>query len=121
MSGPARVRVALVGLGWAGRQIWLPRLHEHERYTVTAVVDPDPAARAAAGAPAAHATVDELDPATVDLAVVAVPNHLHAPVAARLLSNGLPVFLEKPGCRGGAEADRRAGAGRAGGAVVQAG
>ncbi|WP_433153598.1 Gfo/Idh/MocA family protein [Actinomadura nitritigenes] len=121
MSGPARVRVALVGLGWAGRRIWLPRLHEHERHTVTAVVDPDPAARAAAGAPVALATVDELDPATVDLAVVAVPNHLHAPVATRLLSKGVPVFLEKPVCLSVAEADRLEEAELAGGAVLLAG
>ncbi|MBW8481274.1 Gfo/Idh/MocA family protein [Actinomadura parmotrematis] len=119
--GAARLRVALVGLGWAGRQIWLPRLHEHPRYTVAAVVDPDPAARAAAGAPAAHASVEELDPAALDLAVVAVPNHLHGPVAARLLARGVPVFLEKPVCLSVAEADQLAAAEREGGAVLLAG
>ncbi|XVQ06661.1 Gfo/Idh/MocA family protein [Spirillospora sp. CA-255316] len=125
--GPGGVRVALVGLGWAGRSIWLPRLNEHERYTVTAVIDPDPAARAAAAArvaapaPAALGTVEELDPGTVDLAVVAVPNHLHSPIAARLLSRGVPVFLEKPVCLSVAEADRLAEAEREGGAVLLAG
>jgi oxidoreductase len=121
MTGPARLRVALVGLGWAGRRIWLPRLHEHERYTVTAVVDPDPAARAAADAPIALAAVEELDPATVDVAVVAAPNHLHASVAARLLARGVPVFLEKPVCLSVAEADRLAAAELTGGAVLLAG
>ncbi|MBT2210142.1 Gfo/Idh/MocA family protein [Actinomadura sp. NEAU-AAG7] len=117
----ARLRVALVGLGWAGRRIWLPRLHEHERYTVTAVVDPDADARAAAGAPVAVASVEDLDPALVDLAVVAVPNHLHSPVAARLLARGVPVFVEKPVCLSVAEADRLAAAEREGGAVLLAG
>ncbi|MFD0691928.1 Gfo/Idh/MocA family protein [Actinomadura fibrosa] len=120
MSG-ARIRVALVGLGWAGRRIWLPRLREDPRYTVAAVVDPDPASRAAAGAPVALASVAELDPAAVDLAVVAVPNHLHSSVAEELLAGGVPVFLEKPVCLSVAEADRLAAAERAGGAVLLAG
>ncbi|WP_374122014.1 Gfo/Idh/MocA family protein [Frankia sp. AiPa1] len=47
MGASAPVRVAVVGLGWAGRSIWLPRLREHPRFVVTAVVDPDPAARSA--------------------------------------------------------------------------
>ncbi|WP_131742555.1 Gfo/Idh/MocA family protein [Actinomadura roseirufa] len=123
MSGPGgeRLRVALVGLGWAGRRIWLPRLSEHEKYEVAAVVDPDPAARAEAGAPLALASVEDLDPGAVDLAVVAVPNHLHSAVAARLLARGVPVFLEKPVCLSVAEADRLAAAEREGGAVLLAG
>ncbi|GLX11613.1 Gfo/Idh/MocA family oxidoreductase [Microbispora sp. NBRC 16548] len=126
-GGAGNVRVALVGLGWAGREIWLPRLEGHERYTVTAVVDPDPAARAAVAgrlggaAPPASASVEELDPDALDLAVVAVPNHLHAPVAARLLARGVPVFLEKPVCLSVEEADRLAAAEREGGAVLLAG
>jgi oxidoreductase len=117
----ACLRVALIGLGWAGRRIWLPRLREHERYTVTAAVDPDPAARASAGVPVTAASVEELDPATVDLAVVAVPNHLHSPVAVELLTRGVPVFVEKPVCLSVAEADRLAAAEREGGAVLLAG
>ena len=128
-GGPDLVRVALVGLGWAGRSIWLPRLNEHPRYRVAALVDPDPAARAtavsrmgvAAPEPASLATVEDLDPGAVDLAVVAVPNHLHSPVAVRLLSRGVPVFLEKPVCLSVAEADRLAEAEREGGAVLLAG
>ncbi|RKN07433.1 gfo/Idh/MocA family oxidoreductase [Streptomyces radicis] len=117
--------MALVGLGWAGRSIWLPRLREHPAYTVTAVADPDPAARAAAVAAHAGARalagVAELTPEVADLAVVAVPNHLHAPVAAELLGRGIPVFVEKPVCLTSAEADLLAAAERAGGAVLLAG
>ncbi|RBM12344.1 oxidoreductase [Streptomyces sp. PT12] len=117
--------MALVGLGWAGRSIWLPRLREHPAYTVTAVADPDPAARAAAVAEHAGARtlagVAQLGPGVADLAVVAVPNHLHAPVAEELLGRGIPVFVEKPVCLTPAEADRLAAAERAGGAVLLAG
>ena len=47
VGGVVRLRVALVGLGWAARSIWLPRLREHADLVVAAVVDPDAAARAA--------------------------------------------------------------------------
>lgn len=140
----APLRVAVVGLGWAGRSIWLPRLREHPRFAVTAVVDPDPAARAAVAtdlAPAGQETdaaggasgsaelavfadVDELaaaGPARPDLAVVAVPNNRHADIAERLLAAGIPVFLEKPVCLSSAEADRLAAAEQAGDATLLAG
>lgn len=119
------VRVAVVGLGWAGRELWLPRLSGHTDFEVVAVVDPEPAARAAfgeahGGVPA-HPTVDALTPGTVDLAVVAVPNHLHADVAATLLGRGVSVFLEKPVCLTSKEADTLAAAERDGGGMLLAG
>lgn len=111
-------RVAVVGLGWAGRSIWLPRLHRHPAFEVVAAVDSDPAVRGAVAAEfpglAAHT-------AGVDLAVVAVPNHLHHDVARSLLRTGVPVFVEKPVCLSVAEADSLATTERAGGAVLLAG
>ncbi|WP_405095191.1 Gfo/Idh/MocA family protein [Micromonospora sp. NBC_01412] len=119
------VRVAVAGLGWAGREIWLPRLAAHPALEVTALVDPQPALRDRArdthGVPFAYADVDDLPAGAVDLVVVAVPNHLHATVAARLLRRGVPVFLEKPVCLTSAEAELLADAERAGGAVLLAG
>lgn len=121
--GGGPVRVALVGLGWAGRTIWRPRLDTHPGYTVTALVEPDRATREAAAAEGAavFADADSLIPGQVDLAVVAVPNHLHAPVAAGLLRRGIPVFLEKPVCLNAAEADLLATAEREGDTVLLAG
>ncbi|MFD4320234.1 Gfo/Idh/MocA family protein [Streptomyces sp. NPDC058548] len=145
------VRVAVVGLGWAGRELWLPRLREHPAFDVVAVVDPSAATRAAyehgeardgagaqaavrdeagtgvrdgvreSGTPAVLADVDELDRRSVDLAVVAVPNHLHAEVAVALLQRGIPVFVEKPVCLNSAEAEKLAQAETDGGAVLLAG
>jgi oxidoreductase len=126
-GGPGRapLRVAIVGLGWAALHIWLPRLRAHPAYTVAALVDPDPVARAAVlpQEPAARAvaSVGELVPGTVDLAVVAVPNHLHCPIACQLLEAGIPVFVEKPVCLRTAEADQLATAERAGGGPLLAG
>jgi len=123
--GGTPIRTAVVGLGWAAREIWLPRLHRHPAFTVTAAVDPDAASRAAVaqdgtGTPLLEA-VHDLDPAQVDLAVVAVPNHLHCEVADSLLLKGIPVFLEKPVCLNSEEAERLAEAERSGGARLLAG
>ncbi|MDL5205427.1 Gfo/Idh/MocA family oxidoreductase [Streptomyces sp. ALI-76-A] len=118
------VRTAVVGLGWAGRELWLPRLTGHADFDVVAVVDPAPPARtaldAAPGVPV-HPTVDALTARAVDLAVVAVPNHLHAEVAAGLLGRGISVFLEKPVCVTSGEAGTLAAAEQRGGAVLLAG
>ncbi|GGS50269.1 HAD-IA family hydrolase [Streptomyces griseoviridis] len=122
-TGEGPLRVAVVGAGWAARSIWLPRLTAHPAYRVVAVVDPDPEAREAASRDAfpALASVRDLAPDTVDLVVVAVPNHLHAAVAETVLGAGVPVFVEKPVCLSSAEADRLAAAESAGGAVLLAG
>jgi oxidoreductase len=115
------VRVAIVGLGWAGRELWLPLLREHADFDVVGAVDADPDARQRFGgatAIPAYPAVDRLTPRTVDLAVVAVPNHLHAPVAGRLLSDGVSVFLEKPVCLSSAEAQALAAAERGGGTLL---
>ncbi|MEU1484587.1 HAD-IA family hydrolase [Streptomyces sp. NPDC005752] len=115
----APVRVVVVGMGWAGREIWLPRLTGHPAFDVVAVVDP------VAGPEDTEVPrlgdVAEIVPGTVDLAVVAVPNHLHADIAEKLLARGIPVFLEKPVCLTSTEADRLAEAERGGGAVLLAG
>ncbi|MEU6992307.1 Gfo/Idh/MocA family oxidoreductase [Streptomyces sp. NPDC046465] len=122
------VRAAVVGLGWAGRELWLPRLREHASFDVVAVVDPDASSRAAyeqsdARDPrtAVLGDVGALDRESVDLAVVAVPNHLHAEVAAGLLARGIPAFVEKPVCLNSAEAEKLALAEIDGGAVLLAG
>ncbi|MFI6339387.1 Gfo/Idh/MocA family protein [Streptomyces sp. NPDC050535] len=115
-----RVRAAVVGLGWAGRELWLRLLREHKDFEVVAAVDPDLGCRAAAAATGlpAYATLDALDPRTVDIAVVAVPNHLHAEVAAALLRRRISVFLEKPVCLTTAEADALAAAEQNGGILL---
>jgi oxidoreductase len=115
------VRVALVGLGWAGRELWLPLLCEQTGFEVVAAVDADPVSREAfttATGIAAHPKVDALTARDVDLAVVAVPNYLHTEVAGALLADGISVFLEKPVCLTSAEADILAATERGGGTLL---
>jgi len=125
VSHPAIIRVAVIGLGWAARSIWLTRLLSHPSFVVTAVVDPDPAARAAVRREGvdtrSFASVAELDAATLDLAVLAVPNHLHSSMACELLYRGISVFVEKPVCLTAAEADQLASAELAGPGMLLAG
>jgi oxidoreductase len=124
IAGPRPLRVAVIGLGWAATHIWLPRLAAHPAFDLTAVVDPDPAARmnatAAASVPA-FADIGELRLGETDLAVVAVPNHSHAAVASPLLARGIPVFVEKPVCLTAAEVAMLDAAEQDGGGVLLAG
>lgn len=119
------LRVAVVGLGWAARSIWLPRLSGHPAYTLASVVDPSSRARAefAAGNTrvAMLADVAELDPASVDLVIIAVPNHLHCGIACALLTRGFAVFVEKPLCLSSEEAQLLTEAERAGAGVLLGG
>lgn len=116
-------RTLLVGFGWSGEKIWLPRLLAHPGYDVVGAVETDPARRAeftaVTGLPAVGDHREVIG--DVDLAVVAVPNHLHAPVAASLLRGGIPTFVEKPVCLSPAEADLLADAERASGVPLLAG
>ncbi|MEV6550509.1 Gfo/Idh/MocA family oxidoreductase [Streptomyces sp. NPDC051597] len=119
------IPVAVVGLGWAAREIWLPRLRRHPRFTVAAVVDPvtEARARVAELAPGARAvaSIEDIDPAEARFVVVAVPNHLHAAIGVGLLERGHTVFIEKPVCLSSEEARRLVEAEAAGGGVLLAG
>jgi oxidoreductase len=116
----APVRLAVLGTGWVSRTVWLPLLVAHPSLAVTAVADLDErsARTAAAWIRTATASTDvrvladvgEVDAGVADLAILALPNHLHVPVATSLLGRGLSVFVEKPVCRTIAEAEALAAA-----------
>ncbi|MFH0179227.1 Gfo/Idh/MocA family protein [Streptomyces cacaoi] len=94
------MRVAVVGLGWVAREVWLPRLVKHPDFEVVAVVEPRPEAveRATAlvGGARVYGGYQELGPHEADLVFVLTPNHTHGTLAGHFLRQGLAVFLEKP-------------------------
>jgi predicted dehydrogenase len=57
----------------------------------------------------------------VDAAILALPHHLHAPVASDLLAAGVHVLVEKPMAMSGAECDRMIAAAESSGAVLAVG
>jgi predicted dehydrogenase len=96
MSG---VRIALIGCGTAAEYYHLPALRELVAPNDVWFVDPDlERAKHLAGLMGASrdhvaGTWEELD---VDAAIVAAPNHLHAPIATGLLARDTHVLCEKP-------------------------
>ncbi|GBD42173.1 Putative UDP-kanosamine synthase oxidoreductase subunit [bacterium HR39] len=96
MSAPLAILV--VGFGLIGRE-HLARIRAHPGARAAGVVDPDPAARAAAEATGFPVFAD-LDGALArtrpDAAIVATPTPRHVEPAVRLLEAGVPVLVEKP-------------------------
>jgi predicted dehydrogenase len=119
-----RLRLGIVGCGAVTERYHLPAVAASDDVELVALVDPV-RERAAAlaranGAPAVLTEHSDL-PGMVDMAIVAVPNHLHAPIACELARAGVHVLVEKPLARTGAECDEIADAARAGGVVVAVG
>ncbi|CAN7367994.1 oxidoreductase [Brevundimonas sp. LjRoot202] len=94
----ARVNVALVGFGYAGRTFHAPLISACAGLELHTVVTSQAGALAAAG-PSARpvATLDEAlaDP-DIGLVVIATPNALHAPQARAALEAGKAVVIDKP-------------------------
>ena len=67
---------------------------------------------AGAARPRCCSDATEISRPTVDLAVVAVPNHRARALRPRTAAAGIPVFVEKPVCLTVAEADQLAAAER---------
>src|SRR5262245_22506165 len=100
---PSAVRIALVGCGAVSRLYYGPALRELSRAgraDVRILVDPDSASAESLRTlfPGARVRPDATDLAAdqIDLAIVASPPRLHAPLAIPLLRNGVAVLCEKP-------------------------
>jgi myo-inositol 2-dehydrogenase/D-chiro-inositol 1-dehydrogenase len=99
VSAPAPARIAVIGAGRMGR-VHLEALRLSDSCVAVAAVDPDPAARQAAGAHVVrtHGSVDELLAAGgFDAALIASPTGLHRPTVEQLAAAGVPMLCEKPG------------------------
>jgi predicted dehydrogenase len=94
-------RIGVVGAGWWATQAHLPALTSYAGAVVTAIADPDDAARAAAadrfGIERGYADAGELFASgDVDGVIIAVPHVHHYPLAKAALEAGLHVMVEKP-------------------------
>lgn len=94
----SKTRIAVAGAGYIG-QAHIGVARNSPTVTLSAVVDPSPAAKAvaeAAGVPL-YASLDELFAKDrPDGVVLATPNQLHVPHAVACIAAGVPMLLEKP-------------------------
>ena len=95
MTSP--LRIAVVGAGLMGVN-HARVVAESPETTLVAVVDPQPTGEATAYRHRAawHHALDELDPGSVDAAIVAIPTSAHAEIAMALIERDVPVLVEKP-------------------------
>ncbi|QEW03739.1 Gfo/Idh/MocA family protein [Microbacterium lushaniae] len=122
-SASAPLRVAVVGLGWAGQQ-HIAAYAANPDVDLVAIAGLEDAPRAELaekfGIPVAVADWQELFSSTpLDAVSVAVPTFLHAPIAIAALQRGIHVLSEKPIARSAAEAAEMVSAARTAGRVLQ--
>ena len=94
----SKTRIAVAGAGYIG-QAHMGVAQASASCTLSAVVDPSPAARAVAeqaGVPLYPSIEALLASDRPDGLVLATPNALHVPQALQCIAAGLPVLLEKP-------------------------
>jgi len=115
------LRLALVGAGRMGSTHARALAGGSAGAEVTVVVEPSDAAAAELAALPRLRAIDELRPAEVDGAIVAVPTRLHAAVVSKLLDAGVPVLCEKPCGLSSQETRRLAAEAAAAGVVLQVG
>ena len=92
-------RIAVVGAGTIGRAHMAAAQSAGSGCTLSAVVDPSPAARPlaeAAGVPLLDSLDQLFASGLADGVVLATPNQLHAQQARACMAAGLPMLLEKP-------------------------
>lgn len=94
-----KIRLAIVGCGALTRYLHLPASRRTSVVQVTALIDQvQERARDLAqqfGVPRARGDCADIAE-HADAAIVALPNHLHAPVTMDLLKRGIHVLVEKP-------------------------
>ncbi|MDO8248522.1 MAG: Gfo/Idh/MocA family oxidoreductase [Rhodoferax sp.] len=93
-----KTRIAVAGAGLIG-QAHMAVIQQSPTCTLSALVDPSPAAVALAGTAGVplYKSIDELLAADrPDGLLLATPNHLHVPQALQCIAAGLPILLEKP-------------------------
>jgi predicted dehydrogenase len=115
-----KTRIAVAGAGYIG-QAHMGVAQSSSSVTLSAVVDPSPAAAglaARAGAPLYVSLDDLLACDRPDGLVLATPNHLHVTQALKCIAAGLPVLLEKPIATTVAEGEKLVEAVRKSGAQV---
>jgi predicted dehydrogenase len=119
------LKIALVGCGAVTEHRHLPALARRADCEVVALVDHDEERvkrlGTRFGVPRMLIDYRDLLNISVDIVIVALPNHLHAPVSIELLKAGIHVLVEKPMALSVVECDRMLQAAEAGHVVLAVG
>ena len=120
------LRIAVVGCGAVTERRHLPALVRRDDCEVVALVDQNEArakqlASSMGGAPKIFTNYRDLLALDIAAAIVALPNHLHAPVSIDLLKAGIHLLVEKPMALSVAECDAMVEAAESGKAVLAVG
>jgi predicted dehydrogenase len=123
-STPAcrRLRVGVIGIGWAGQQ-HLAAYHATPNVDIVAIAGMEVDLLASLGAQYGVSSLfqrwEELvEVADLDAVSIAVPTFLHAPIAIAALKRGLHVLTEKPLARNSIEGQQMVDAARYAGRVL---
>jgi len=107
----SRLRVLILGYGFAGAWIHDPVIRSVPELVVTGVVTSDPKRRRLAESRHPGVTVfstpeDAFEKAEADVAVVATPNHRHVELTLAAFEAGMDVVVDKPLASTAGECDR---------------
>jgi len=94
-----KVRIAVIGCGAVAERVHLPALARSRCAEAALLIDtaPERAGRLASAFGVPRTASDfRAAVGSVDAAILGVPHHLHAPIAAQLLDARVPVLVEKP-------------------------
>jgi predicted dehydrogenase len=120
-----RVRLGIIGCGAIARESHLPAALASPSVDVTILSDPDTrrmqSLRRGFGLDVRCCASFEESFGLVDAVVLALPNHLHAPIGCEFLSRGIHVLCEKPLAISVSECERMCTAATASGAVLAVG
>jgi predicted dehydrogenase len=119
-----RLRIGMIGCGAVAEALHLPAIAACRDAAATVLVDRNVQRTVSlAQRFGAARTADDYRGVVgeVDAAIVAVPHHLHAPIAIDLLRNGIHVLVEKPMALHSRDCDDMIAAARESGAVLAVG
>ncbi len=129
-DGDKPIRAALMGCGGRGRSL-ANTFGKQKGLTVATVCDPDSDRMAVAATeigkrsgtdPKAESDIRKvLDDDSIDVIIVAAPNHWHGPATIMAAGAGKHVYVEKPCCHNPAEGEMMIAAGKKNNVCIQVG
>lgn len=102
INDKSKIKIALIGLGWVTREVWLPALNTIADFSIVALFDPDSSAakKILDQCPKCQVCeeISQVAATQPDLVLIATPNKFHIEYAELFLNKDISVWIEKPIC-----------------------